>query len=221
MRKSQAVVAVLCDHQCHAHGPVDAKALENKLAESGLVQDLVVVKKACGNGKIDPKRLKGHKVILAGCPHLEDSGYFARLAEEAGLRTGEYLVSDVRSEVFELYGEREAVTENLGRRLNSLAQLLAGSEAVSDRPARIKGAILVLGGGLSALTVARELDRQGHAVDMVELPEPPLAPGCLGEMLTDPQGIDHLRDEVRGGESVAVFPAALAGEIQGQESGRP
>jgi heterodisulfide reductase subunit A-like polyferredoxin len=198
---------------------VYTKALEKKLAETGLVQDLLVVKKACGNGKIDTKRLRGRKVIFAGCSHLEESGYFARLAEEAGLRTGEYLLSDVRSGVFQLYDEPEALTHNLARRLDSLAHLVGSSEAISDRPGRLKSGILVLGGGLSGLSVVRELQGEGRAVDLVEIPEPPLAPGCLGEMLTDPQGIARLREEVRSGESVAVFPAALAREVRGEESG--
>jgi heterodisulfide reductase subunit A-like polyferredoxin len=219
MRKAQAVVAVLCDHQCHARGPLDSKRLEKELAETGLVQELLVLKKACGNGNVDPKGLKGQKVIFAGCPHLEDSGYFGTLAGEAGLRPGEYLISDVRSTVFDLYDDPRALTHNLARRLDSLAQLLTRSEGVSDRPGKLKEGILVLGSGLSALSVARELDREGHPVDLVEIPEPPLAPGCLGEMLGDPLGIGRLKEQVLGGESTAVFPADLAGEFRVEDTG--
>jgi heterodisulfide reductase subunit A len=216
---SDAIVAVLCDHQCSPNGPLQAESLSKRLAKGSTIGKLIVLDRACQDPTKKLKRVAGQKVLFAGCPYLEESGFYSLAAEKLGLSPGEMLVTDVKSSILDLYESRDGIEENLIGRLESLGRLLADSAPLKDRPVKLKRNVLIFGSGLSGLKAAAELSGEKLSVDLVETEEPPLAPGCLAEGLKSPGLIEELGEKVRGSEHVAVFPRAQMGPIQRIEQG--
>jgi heterodisulfide reductase subunit A-like polyferredoxin len=216
---SDSIVAVLCDHQCSPNGPLQAANLTKRLSESSTVGKLIVLDKACQDPEKKLKQVSGQKVLFAGCPYLEESGFYSLAAEKLGLGPGEMLVTDVKSSILDLYDSSEAIEKNLIGRLESLGRLLADSVALKDRPVKLKRNVLIFGSGLSGLKAALELSGEKLSVDLVETEDPPLAPGCLAGGLGSPGLIEELTEKVRTSEHVAVFPHAQMGPIRRVEQG--
>ena len=216
---SDSIVAVLCDHQCSSKGPLQAANLTKRLAQSSTIGKLIILHKACQDPEKKLRRVEGRKVLFGGCPHLEESGFYALAAEKLGLGPGEMLVTDIKSSILDLYENADVIEENLVGRLESLSRLLADSVALTDQPVKLKRSVLVFGSGYSGLKAALELSGEKLSVDLVETQDPPLAPGCLAEGLRCPGLIEELAERMRTTEDVAVFPEAAMGPIQSVEEG--
>jgi heterodisulfide reductase subunit A2 len=216
---SDSIVAVVCDHQCSSKGPLQAASLTKRLANTTKVDKLIVLDKACQDPEKKLQRVAGKKVLFAGCPYLEESGFYTLAAEKLGLKPGEMLVTDIKSSILDLYDDAEVIEENLIGRLESLSRLLADSVALKDRPVKLKRSVLIFGSGYSGLKAALELSGGKLSVDLVETEDPPLAPGCLAEGLRSPNLIEELTERVRTSEDVAVFPETAMGPIRSVEEG--
>lgn len=219
MSSTRSIVAVLCDHQCSPNGPVQASQLQKRLSESTSIDKLIVLQKACQDQEKKLKSIAGQKVLFAGCPYLEESGFYTRAAENLGLSPGEMLVTDVKSSIFDLYESSETIEDNLVGRLESLGRLLADSVAVKEPPVKLKRNVLIFGSGLSGLKAALELSGEKLSVDLVETEDQPVAPGCLAGGLNAPGQIEELTEQARRSEHVAIFPYKQMGPIQTVEKG--
>ncbi len=216
---SDSIVAVLCDHQCCSKGPLRAASLTKRLSWSSTIGKLILLEKICQDPEKKLKKVEGQKVLFAGCPYLEESGFYSLAAHKLGIGPGEMLVTDVKSSILELYDGSEAIEENLIGRLESLGRLLTDSVALRDRPVKLKRNVLIFGSGYSGLKAALELSGEKLSVDLVETEDPPLSPGCLAAGLGSPELIEELTEKVRTSEHVAVFPHTQMGPIQGVEKG--
>jgi heterodisulfide reductase subunit A-like polyferredoxin len=193
--------------------------LQKRLSESASIDKLIVLEKACQDQDRKLKKIAGQKVLFAGCPYLEESGFYSRAAETLNLKPGEMLVTDVKSSIVDLYESPEAIEDNLVGRLESLGRLLAESVPVKDRAVKLKRNVLVFGSGLSGMRAALELSGEKLTVDLVQTEDPPLAPGCLAGGLEKPGLIEELSGLVRRSENVAIFPYKQMGPIQSVEQG--
>jgi heterodisulfide reductase subunit A-like polyferredoxin len=216
---SDSIVAVLCDHQCSSKGPLQTANLAKRLSKSSTVGKLIVLDKACEEPEKKLQRISGKKVLFAGCPYLEESGFYTLAAENLGLNPGDMLVTDIKSSILDLYEDPDVIEENLVGRLESLSRLLRDSAPLKDRPVKLKRSVLIFGSGYSGLKAALELCGEKLSVDLVETEDPPLAPGCLAEGLSYPGLIEKLTERVRTSEDVAVFPETAMGAIQSVEEG--
>jgi ferredoxin len=219
MSATRSISAVLCDHQCSPRGPLQALRLQKRLSGSPTIGNLIVLNKACQDPEKKIKQLAGQKVLFAGCPYLQESGFYARAAEALGLGPGEMLITDVKSSILDLYESPEAIEDNLAARLESLGRLLADSVSARDRPVELKPNVLVFGSGLSGLKAALEIAREKLSVDLVETEDPPLAPGCLAGAFESPGLVEELAGKVRASEHVAVFPCRQVRAIRSVEEG--
>lgn len=219
MSNTQSIVAVLCDHQCSPNGPIQASQLQKRLSGSSSIEKLIVLQKACQDQEKKLKSIAGQKILFAGCPYLEESGFYERAAENLDLSPGEMLVTDVKSTIFDLYESSETIEDNLVGRLESLGRLLADSVAVKERPVKLKRNVLIYGSGLSGLKAALELSGEKISVDLVETEDHPVAPGCLAEGLEFPKRIQDLTEQARRSEHIAFFPNKQMGPIQAVEKG--
>jgi heterodisulfide reductase subunit A-like polyferredoxin len=165
------------------------------------------------------EQLKGSKILFAGCPYLEESGFYARTIESLGLRRGDYLLADLKSGVFDLYGQDTNVEENLISKLSCLAKILAAGEPVEDSPVEPDRKMLVVGSGLSGLTAALELARDGFSVDLLETKDRPVAPGCLAWQLQHPRACQQLREQAARSEHIALCPSGSLSWMEPAEAG--
>lgn len=219
MSSTQSIVAVLCDHQCSPNGPIQASQLQKRLSASSSIGELIVLQKACQDQEKKLKSIAGQKVLFAGCPYLEESGFYNRAAKDLDLSPGEMLVTDVKSTIFDLYESSGTIEDNLVGKLESLGRVLADSVALKERPVKLKRNVLIFGSGLSGLKAALELTGEKISVDLVDTEDYPVAPGCLAEGLESPKRIQDLTEQARRSEHVAFFPHRQMGPIQTVEKG--
>ena len=77
---SDAIVAVLCDHQCTSHGPLQAASLTKRLAASPTIGKLIVLDKACHDPELLAIAAKAQKPIEYVSPE-EAQAYTRSLLE--------------------------------------------------------------------------------------------------------------------------------------------
>jgi heterodisulfide reductase subunit A-like polyferredoxin len=188
---------------------LDFERVGVRLAETGAVDRMVLLGKACSQQTADLSALDGSRVLFAGCPFLEESGFYERSAVAAGLEPHEYGAFDARSTVFGLHDETKTREEALVAQIRSAATMLAHKEARHDRTVTPARKVLVIGSGLSALTAAKRLagDIAGDqlAIDIAELPDQEIPPGCLADHLARPGAAGTLKGKVADADVVAFL----------------
>jgi len=219
MSSDQSIVAVLCDHQCSQAGPLKASQLEKRLSAESSIGKLIVLHEACRDQEKKLKMIEGKKVLFAGCPYLEESGFYETAGRALGLGRGEMLTVDVKSSIIDLYENRESIEENLVRKLESLGKMLAENVEVKEQPIKLKRSVLVYGSGFSGLQAALELSGEKLSVDLIETQEQTLAPGCLTELLRDPDMVNTLAGQARSSEHIAFFPSETIRGVESVEQG--
>jgi len=219
MSSDRSIVAVLCDHQCSPAGPLKASQLQRRLSAGSSIGKLIVLHEACRDPEKKIGAVEGKRVLFAGCPYLEETAFYETAGKRLGLDTGDMLTVDVKSSIIDLYDNPESIVENLVGKLESLGKMLAENVEVKERPVKLKRSILIYGSGSSGLQAALQLSGEKLSVDLIETRDQTLAPGCLAELLLNPNMVNTLAEQARSSEHIAFFPSETIRGVQTIEEG--
>jgi heterodisulfide reductase subunit A-like polyferredoxin len=219
MSSAQSITAVVCSHRCSPGVALEERKLGQLVRGRGGIGELILLENPCGDAEGALKQLRGKKVLFAGCQYLEESGFYSKAAAKLGLGPEDFVTLDVKSGVFDLYEEPEGALANLAAKMASMAELLAARQPPPGPPPQAKGGVLIIGSGLSGLSVAAALAGDGLPLDLLETSDPALAPGSLGLSFLDAGAVQKLRQRVQAGEQVASLPASGLLQVEAVEAG--
>ncbi len=214
------VVAVLCDHQCHSQGELDYSSVSQRLLQNKSVAEVVILAKACQNqAEKDFSAFEGKKILFAGCPFLEESGFYEEIARKSGCKETQFYAVDTKTSIFDTYAGADSIEENLYRKIASLANILACKEPFEDEAVKPNQRVLVYGSGFSGLSAALKLAGENISVDVVHTPEDSLSPGSLWESLHTPGLISKLREEAQKADGITFIPSESLKQVTPIEGG--
>jgi Pyruvate/2-oxoacid:ferredoxin oxidoreductase delta subunit len=213
------VVAVICDQACHPGGALDREGLKRQLAQSKVIGEIRFLENACKKAPPALEDIRGKKILFGGCPILEEQRFYEQTARQLDLPAADYAVLDVKASILDRYAAAKGIEQNLGRRLESLAGILCEAQEYTDRFISPNRRVLVYGSGLSGLSTALELAKENLSVDVLATPEPTLSPGCLAELLQNPDVVDRLLEQAKKNANIVILPEQSVKQITAIESG--
>ena len=190
---AEKITLVTCDFACDP-------ALKRRIGELGHAlsssSDGVAIRsheELCKHAPTAIEDLPSGKILFLGCPVLQTSGYYDRLATAAELRSTDYMVLGAQSDATGLY-ERDADGDAaLRSKVLSAAELLTRTEEIGDELHRINTRVLVYGAGYAGLRVAEELSHGSGDVRIVAADGPELSTGSLHTLVDEPELMQDLR----------------------------
>jgi len=210
---------VLCSHARCAPNLIDMERLAASVAKSEVLDRLVVLEEPCRAVPETLTAIRKRKVVFAGCPLLKENGFYEQTARRLVISRADWLAINLKADVLDLYQETKGIEGTVCAVLESLGQLLYGTQAANDTAAVAHRRVLVYGSGMSGLTAALGLASEGISVDVMETDGCPASPGCLGELLQNPRLLDDLRDKARRDERILLLPSGARADPTPVEGG--
>jgi len=213
------IVAVLCDHGCRNGSKIKYDELKTNLKKSEVIEDFLLVNKACDSGVEFLDAYKGRKILFGGCSLLEERGIYSKIKERLGLKNGEFRSFDVKADLYDLYPDKVNLEELLVCKILSMGTLLYHAEPYEEERIKPAEGILVYGDGITALRTARALAEDDISVEVLETGEQFLSPGLFSQHFgrPDQRGLSSVvsaderrkseRNRVAGFKNVRFLPS--------------